>query len=96
MPDRLGTVRLEVDFATNRLGVDFLFTECDLAVTFLNVADNTAIPETVLRNRGNARKAYDTILRYMPKLVLSATETQSIERKLSSIRTRLEAAGEQF
>jgi hypothetical protein len=85
-----------VDPTTNRIGVDFPFTECDLAVTFLKVADNSAIPETVQRNRGNARKAYDTILRHLPKLVLSAAETQSIERKLSSIRTRLEAVGEQF
>jgi hypothetical protein len=85
-----------VDPTANRLGVAFLFTECDLAVTFLNVADNSSILETVLRNRKNARKAYDTILRNMPKLVLNAAESQSIERKLSTLRTRMEAAGEQF
>jgi hypothetical protein len=48
----LGTLRLtgsalydyeNVDFATNWLGVEFLFTKCDLAVTFLNVADTTVI-----------------------------------------------------
>jgi hypothetical protein len=76
--------------------VDFLFTECGLGVTFLNLADNTSIPETAQRNRENARKAYDTILRYMPKLVLSAAESQFIEKKLSALKTRLEAAGEQF
>jgi hypothetical protein len=85
-----------VDPTSNQLGVDFLFTECGLAITFLNVADNTSVPETAQRNRENARKAYDTILRYMPKLVLSAAENKFIEKKLSVVRTRLEDAGEQF
>ena len=85
-----------MDPTTNQLGVDFLFTECGLAVTFLNVADTTTIPATAQRNRGNARKAYDAILRYRPRLVLSAAETQSIEDKLSVVRTQLEAVGEQF
>jgi hypothetical protein len=76
--------------------VDFLLSECDLALTFLDVADATAIPETAQRNRGNARKAYDVILRYMPKLVLSAAESQYTQTKLSTIRTRLEAVGDQF
>ena len=85
-----------VDFAANRASVDFLFTDCDLAMTFLDVAGTTAIPETAQRNRQNARKAYNAILRAIPKLVLSAAERQSIENKLSALRTRLETAGEQF
>jgi len=84
-----------MDFA-NRLGVEFMFTDCDLAMTFLDVADTTTIPETAQRNRQNARKAYDAILYYRAKRVLSAAETKSIEDKLTALRTRLEAAGEQF
>ena len=30
-----------VDFAANRASVDFLFTNCDLAMTFLAVAEKT-------------------------------------------------------
>ncbi len=48
-------------------------------MTFLDVAGTTAMPETAQRNRQNARKAYNAILRAIPKLVLSAAERQSIE-----------------
>ena len=65
-------------------------------MTFLDVAGTTAIPETAQRNRQNTRKAYNAILRAISKLVLSAAERQSIENKLSALRTRLETAGEQF
>ncbi len=68
----------------------FLFADCDLAMTFLDVADTTAITETAQRNRQNARKTFSTILRAIPKLVLSAAERQSIEKKLSAVMTRLE------
>lgn len=59
-------------------------------MTFLDVADTTAITETAQRNRQNARKTFSTILRAIPKLVLSAAERQSIEKKLSAVMTRLE------
>jgi hypothetical protein len=85
-----------VDFHTNRAGVDFIFLDCDLAMTFLNVADTTKIPETVKRNRQKARKAYDTVRHLLPSLLLTIAETQAIERKLLALRTRMEAAGEEF
>ena len=85
-----------MNYAGNRAALAFLFTDCGLAMTFLYVADTTAIPETARRNRASARKAYDTIAHYLPQLVLTAAESQSIEKQLSALRIRLEAAGEHF
>jgi hypothetical protein len=39
----------------NRIGLEFLFTELDLAMTFLDVAQTTGIQETVALNHSNAR-----------------------------------------
>lgn len=85
-----------MDFHTNRKGVDFIFLDCDLAMTFLNVADTSKIPETVKRNRQKARKAYDTVRHFLPSLLLTTDETEAIEKRLLALRTRMEAAGEEF
>lgn len=65
-------------------------------MTFLDVADTATIPETARRNRANARRAYDTIVHYLPQLVLTAAESHSIEKQLAALRIRMEAAGEHF
>jgi len=80
---------------TGRAWISF-FLKCDLALTFLNVADTSKIPETVKRNRQKARKVYDTVRYFLPNLVLTTAETQAIEEKLLVLRTRMEAAGEEF
>lgn len=81
-----------MDRASNRLGVELLFTDCDLAMTFLDVAANSQNPAAVQRNVENARKAYEAILRHMPKLILTAAEDQEIRSKLSELKRRLDAA----
>jgi hypothetical protein len=50
-----------MDWTSNRLGVELLFTECDLAMTFWDVAANSQNPETVQRNLENACKAYAAV-----------------------------------
>lgn len=81
-----------MDREANRVGAELLFTDCDLAMTFLDVAANSQNPETVQRNLENARKAYETVIRLMPKLAFTAAENQEIRSKLSELKRRLQAA----
>lgn len=46
---------------SSRAALEFLLTDLDLAMTFLDVVDTSTIPETVQRNRHNARRAYDAV-----------------------------------
>jgi hypothetical protein len=80
----------------NRSGVSFLLTDLDLAITFMDVADASRIEDTTRRNYTNARTAYDTVLRLLEKLTPSADERQAIDAKLASLKTRLQAVGQQF
>jgi len=80
----------------NQSGVLFLLTDLDLAMTFMDIAEASHIEETTRRNRTNARTAYDTVLRLLEKLTPNADQSQAIDAKLASLKTRLQAVGQQF
>ena len=82
--------------ALNRTGAEFLFTELDLALTFMQVADASRVEETERRNHQNARCVYDTVLALLPKVRINDAGHQSIKEKLKLLKKRLEAVGEQF
>jgi hypothetical protein len=82
----------EAIFASNRAGAAFVLTDLNLAMTFLDVAETSKRAETVSRNRQNARIAYDSVRRLLPRLALTAEEWQNIQEKLSNVKFRLEAA----
>jgi hypothetical protein len=42
----------------------------------------------------SARKAYDTVLRFMPKVSLSPAETKEVKAKLAQLRSELKLLGE--
>jgi len=76
--------------------VDFLLTDLDLAMTFMDIAKTSQIEETVRRNHNNARKAYDTVLHLLEKLTADAGQRQVIDAKLALLKTRLEALEHSF
>jgi hypothetical protein len=78
----------------NQTGVELLLVDLDLALTFLDVADTSHIEETRQRNRNNARKAYDTVLRLLETLKPDAGQRRAIDAKLVLLKTRLQAVGE--
>ncbi len=80
----------------NQNSVDFMLTDLDLAGTFLDIAETTHSDETMRRNHMNARKAYDTVLPLMEKLVLTDSERQAIVTKLNMLKSRLQAVGHEF
>lgn len=84
----------EIRRVSDRLKVELLFTDCELGMTFLDVAAKSGNSETVQRSRQHARRAYETVRHYMPKVVLSPAETKAIKSKLSELKRRLASVGE--
>jgi hypothetical protein len=75
---------------------EFVLTDLDLGLTFMDVADTTHSEHTASRNHSKARTAYDTVLRLLEKLSPSDPEQQAIEEKLTILKTRLQAVGQKF
>ena len=73
--------------------VEFLFTELDVAFTFLELARTAHGSETARRNNNHARVAYETVIGFIPRLNLTEAELQAIQVKLGMLRQRLCAAG---
>lgn len=78
----------------NRTGANFLLTDLDLAMTFLDVAATSRSEEVRQRNRRNARRAYDSVLALSSKLTLNEAETQTINARVLALKNRLQAMGE--
>ena len=50
-----------------RILTEFLTTDLDVALTFLKIASTSNNSDTVQRNLKNARTAYETVRRYLPR-----------------------------
>ena len=81
---------------SNRIGVQFLFTDLDVALSFLAIAANCGDPAIKLRNWRNARKAHDAVRHLLLRLTPTTEELQLINERLSALRLRLQAVGEVF
>jgi hypothetical protein len=81
---------------SNRIGVQFLFTDLDVALSFLAIAASSGDPAVQQRNWRNARKAHDAVLHLLSRLTPTNEEVQFIKEKLSALRLRLQAVGEIF
>ena len=79
----------------NESGVEFLLSELDLAVTFMDFANTTTNEETAQRNYQHAIKAYKTAERFLPKVMPDRMQRQTIAEKLANLRARLDGAGYQ-
>jgi hypothetical protein len=71
-----------------------LSIELDLASVFLDVAAASRLEETTCRNHKNARRAYDTVLAFLPRLTMNEVERRFMESRLALLKARLEADGE--
>jgi hypothetical protein len=76
--------------------VEFLLTDLDTAFTFLDIAKTTSNADTRYRNFENARRACDTVIQLMQGIPLNIEQSESIQEKLTLLRSRLEAAGQKF
>jgi len=78
---------------SNRVGVQFLLADLTAALTFLDVADATGSWDTRNRNLQNARSAYETVLRLLPRVFPSVEERSALQAKLDQLKKRLLALG---
>jgi hypothetical protein len=78
---------------SHQAGVDLLITDCRMALTLLDMAETTTLPESRSRQIGEAHHAYDTILHFLHRLSPTAEQAQQLNTQLEKLRTRLRAAG---
>src|ERR1700722_1387256 len=69
-------------------------TELDTCATFCEVAKSSNEPVKTKRNVGNARKAYDTILKFQQGVLLDNRQKSEFEGKFSHLKSLLKELGE--
>jgi len=91
-----GAIMKEGEFVVASVGTrtDFLRAELLVGMTRAKIAQNATEDGKRERNRLEARKAYNTVLRFLPRTVLSQGERLGIESKLTELRFVLQSLGE--
>jgi len=72
---------------------DFLVTDLDLAMTFMDIAETTSIEATAHRNREHARQAYNKVLEFLSRPMAKHIDRDSVESKMATLKARLDAVG---
>jgi hypothetical protein len=80
----------------NAVEVDFLRCEIRTGLTLAKIALGTTRRGTAIRNRANARKAYDAVLHFIPRVNLSSDETGEIKSNLEQLKSKLLLLGEKI
>ena len=84
----------EFVFGSIGAGTEFLRAELLAGLTRARIAQNATTENKKVRNRLEARKAYDTILRFLPQTSLSQKDAQEIHFKVTELRFELQSLGE--
>ena len=82
-------------FDSTGAGMEFLGTELRAGITRANIAKNTSDESKKQRNRQEARKAYDAVLRFLPGTFLSQEEKEEIDSKLTELKFALRSLGDE-
>jgi hypothetical protein len=91
--DRLLAVNEEI----TRTSIEFLKTDVQTALTFSGIALESGNNEVKrLRNQRNARRSYDTVLRFLMKVPVNASDVEFLSSRLERLRSELEKLGESF
>ena len=80
----------------NTTSIEFLLTDLETALTFMDVAQTSGDQEIKQRNHKNAHLAYDTVIGLLSKVKPTAAQQQAIDEKLTLLKARLEAVGERL
>ena len=78
---------------SNKIGVEFLLTDLNTGLTFVEVALTTNSPVNRNRNIESAVEVYRTVTRLLPRVVPTPLEQMEIEQKLEDLRLRIREAG---
>lgn len=77
-------------------GVEFLRTELRTGLTMARIAFEAQSRDKLDRNRVNARKAYDTALRFLAKTPLREEEAEEIRGMITRLKAALMQLGEEL
>jgi hypothetical protein len=80
----------------NATNADFLIIDVETALTFTQLALETDNQEKKVRNRKNARKAYDTILHLWDNVTFTPTQEGHMHEMIGRLKSDLELLGEKF
>jgi 23S rRNA U2552 (ribose-2'-O)-methylase RlmE/FtsJ len=73
----------------NRTGIDFVFTELDVAITFCRESLSSRDPSRSMRAVGNARRAFREALRKRKKFVFSEVQKRDLVERVVQLKTLL-------
>lgn len=76
--------------------LDFLRTELKTGLTLSKIALDATHSDKSDRNCANARKAYDAVLHFAPRVNLSQEETDEIKSKLEHLKSQLKLLGQEL
>ena len=87
----------EGKFVSNPVGAgtDFLHAELLVGLTRAKIAERAATESKRERNRVEARKAYDSVLRFLSAAALSQEEKEQIDSTLTELKFALRSLGEE-
>jgi len=75
--------------------VDFIRSELATGLTLSKIAKDSAWHAKSDRNRANARKAYDAVIRFLPRVTLTDEEALELKAKLEHLKGELTKLGEE-
>jgi hypothetical protein len=78
----------------NASAADFLHTELEISNTFADIALGSRNAIRIATDRRNARTGYDTVVRLVARLELTAEDVQIVGRKLALLKSKLIRLGE--
>ncbi len=73
----------------------FLRAELVVAATMCNIALAESQSARKNRHRANARKAYDAVQHFLPRVMLTPEEAAEIKTKLLELKSKLQLLGDQ-
>ena len=74
--------------------LEFVKVELKTGLTFSNIALQAKDATKISRNTMNARKAYDTLLRFLDRSALSDQDLADVEKSLAKLKANLLLLGE--
>jgi hypothetical protein len=78
----------------NRASAEFLKTDVETALIFTSIALQTEDFSKRQRNRQNARRGYDTVVRLAGRIRLSDDDEQFLTERLARLKSELQRLGE--
>jgi uncharacterized membrane-anchored protein len=91
VPSETGRQSEAIRQASNALTAELLATDLELALTFVKVAEETESTAHARLALGKAQRGYDTVSRFLDRVLLDAAQQQVIDERRSRLQHRLAA-----